>query len=123
MDTRDKVAGIHPLSVRKGDVISNTVPFAVDTLPECLEKESNDSPQAAQPVTLPVIVNGRIDRPGDWDVFRIGGRAGQEVVAEVTARRLGSPLDSVLELTDAAGTPRCKPVRLGTQPGAKSKSN
>ena len=57
----------------------------------------------AQPVTLPVIVNGRIDRPGDWDVFRFEGRAGQRIVAEVRARRLDSPLDSVLKLTDAAG--------------------
>jgi len=103
MDTRDKVAGVHPLSVRKGDTISNAVPFAVDTLPECLEKESNDSPSAAQRVTLPVIVNGRMNRPGDWDVFRIEGRAGEQLIAEVTARRLASPLDSVLELTDAAG--------------------
>jgi hypothetical protein len=50
-----------------------------------------------------VIVNGRIDRPGDWDVFRIEGRAGEQIVAEVTARKLASPVDSVLELTDAAG--------------------
>ena len=103
MDAKDKAPGIHPLSVRKGDTISNTVPFAVDTLPECLDKESNDSSSAAQRVTLPVIVNGRIDRSGDWDVFRVEGRAGQQVVAEVTARRLASPLDSVLELTDASG--------------------
>jgi len=50
-----------------------------------------------------VTVNGRIDRPGEWDVFRFDGRAGQTVVAEVYARRLDSPLDSVLRLTDAAG--------------------
>jgi hypothetical protein len=103
VDARDKAPGIHPLSVRKGGTTSNRVPFAVDTLPECLEAESNDAPPAAQRVTLPVIVNGRIDRPGDWDVFRVEGRAGQQVVAEVTARRLDSPLDSVLELTDADG--------------------
>ena len=36
MDAKDKAPGIYPLSVRKGDMISNTVPFAVDTLPECL---------------------------------------------------------------------------------------
>lgn len=82
---------------------SNTVPFAIDTLPELLEKEPNDAPSAAQPVTLPTIVNGRTDRPGDRDVFRFTGRAGQQVVAEVNARRLDSPVDSVLELTDAAG--------------------
>ncbi len=103
MDTSDRVAGIRPLSVRQGDTVSNTVPFAVDTLPECLDEEPNDAPTETQRVTLPTIVNGRIDRPGGWDVFRIEGRAGEQVVAEVTARRLASPLDSVLELTDAAG--------------------
>ena len=103
MDARDKVPGTHPLSVRTGDAISNTVPFAIDTLPESLEKEPNDSPPTAQPVTLPMIINGRVDRPGDWDVFRVEGRAGEQVIAEVDARRLDSPLDSVLELTDADG--------------------
>jgi len=103
MDAKDMTPGIHPLSVRKGDMTSNTMPFAVDTLPECLEREPNDSTQTAQAVTLPVIVNGRIDRSGDWDVFRLEGRAGQEIIAEVNARRLESPLDSVLEFLDAAG--------------------
>jgi hypothetical protein len=95
--------GIHPLSVSKEDRLSNPVPFAVDTLPECLEQEPNNSIAAAQAVTLPIIVNGRIDKPGDWDVFRFDGRAGDTVVAEVNARRLDSPLDSVLKLTDASG--------------------
>ena len=72
-------------------------------MPECLEQEPNNSIATAQPVTLPIIVNGRIDQPGDWDVFRFEGRAGDTVVAEVYARRLDSPLDSVLKLTDAAG--------------------
>lgn len=102
MDARDKATGVYPISVREGDLLSNTVPFAVDPLPELLEKEPNDR-ATAQPVTLPVIVSGRIDRPGDWDVFRFAGRAGQQVVAEVNARRLDSPVDSVLELTDSAG--------------------
>ena len=44
-----------------------------------------------------------IYQPGDWDVFRFDGRAGEEIVAEVSARRLNSPLDSLLRLTDAAG--------------------
>jgi hypothetical protein len=102
-DAREQPAGVHPLSVRKGPWISNVVPFALDTLPECLEQEPNDAPAGAQRVSLPIIVNGRIDRPRDCDVFSFEGRTGQEIVAEVLARRLDSPLDSVLKLSDAAG--------------------
>ncbi len=91
------------ISVREGDMISNRVPFAVDTLPEAMEEEPNHSFETAQPVAPPVIINGRVDQPGDWDVFRVEGRAGQRIIAEVYARRLDSPVDSLLELTDAAG--------------------
>ncbi len=49
------------------------------------------------------MVNGRIATPGEQDFFRIDARAGEEIIAEVFARRLDSPLDSVLRLTDAAG--------------------
>jgi hypothetical protein len=95
--------GIYPLAVRREDGIVNRLPFAVDDLPECLEKEPNNTIAEAQAVTLPIIVNGRVDQPGDWDVFRFEGHAGDAVVAEVYARRLDSPLDSVLKLTDASG--------------------
>jgi hypothetical protein len=79
------------------------LPPAVAGLPEVIEKEPNDSPKIAQKIKLPVLVSGRVDKPGDWDVFAFEGRAGDQIVAEVYARRLGSPLDSVLKLTDAAG--------------------
>jgi hypothetical protein len=103
MDTKGKKPGVYPVSVRVKGLVSNQVPFVVDTLPECLEKEPNNELQNAQKVTLPIIVNGRIDQPGDWDVFSFTARAGSQVVAEVYARRLDSPLDSVLKLTDAQG--------------------
>ncbi len=103
MDAKDKAPGTYMLSDGRADAASNRVPFAVDTLPECLEKKPNDRPETAQAVTLPIIVNGRIAAPGDVGFFRFEGHAGDEVVAEVYARRLNSPLDSVLTLTDAAG--------------------
>jgi hypothetical protein len=102
-ESKHKAAGSYPISIRNGPWVSNLVPFVVDTLPERFEKEPNDQPKTAQRIKLPLIVNGRIDRPGDWDVFRLEGHAGEEIVAEVFARRLGSPLDSVLKLTDAGG--------------------
>ncbi len=83
--------------------VSNRLPFALDTLPECFEQEPNDDPAHAQAVKLPIIINGRIDRPDDWDVFKFVGRAGEKIVAEVMARRLDSPLDSMLKITDANG--------------------
>lgn len=95
--------GIYPVFVRKGTWVSNHAPFKVDDLPETLEQEPNDTPANAQAVKLPIIVNGRIDKPGDCDVFRFGGSAGEQIVAEVYARRLDSPLDSVLKLSDASG--------------------
>jgi hypothetical protein len=103
MDAGDKVPGIYPLSKREGEWLSNPALFAVTTLPECLEQEPNNEPGTAQSVTLPIIVNGRIDQPGDVDMFRFKGGAGSQIVAEIYARRLNSPLDSVLKLTDADG--------------------
>ena len=102
-DARDLAPGVYPLAARTETNMSNLVPFAVDALPECLSQGMNHSQAVAQKVTLPIIVNGRIDKPGQWDVFRFAGRAGEEIVAETIARRLDSPLDSVLRLTDAAG--------------------
>jgi hypothetical protein len=103
VDATGHAAGILPICVHNNKLISNYVPFALDSLPECLEQEPNDDPAHAQPITLPMIVNGRIDRPGDIDVFRFEGHAGQKIIAQVDARKLGSPLDSILRLTDADG--------------------
>ncbi|MHC4692345.1 MAG: PPC domain-containing protein [Planctomycetota bacterium] len=103
LDTNDKEPGIVPVSLKKKELVSNRVPFAVDTLPECTENEGNNNHTQAQKIKLPVIVNGRIDKPGDCDVFGFKGKEGEKIVAEVYARRLNSPLDSVLKLTNANG--------------------
>ncbi len=95
--------GVHLIAANKDGVVSNVVPFALDTLPECFDEESNNDSSHAQKVELPIIVNGRIDHQDDWDVFQIAGHRGDRIVAEVTARRLDSPLDSMLKITDATG--------------------
>jgi len=100
---KDAKPGKHLIAATDGKLISNYVPFAVGTLPECMDKEPNDEPAKAQKVTLPIIVNGRADRPGDWDVFEVEGKAGETIVAEVHARRLGSPFDSFVKVTGADG--------------------
>jgi hypothetical protein len=95
--------GVHWLTANRKGIVSNRLPFVLETLPEVSEEEPNDTTTNAQNVTLPVIVNGRVNPAGDWDVFQFTGRSNEAVVAEVQARRLDSPVDSVLKLTDAAG--------------------
>jgi len=77
--------------------------LAVDGWPEVTEREPNDDESDAMEVILPVILNGKIDAPGDRDLYRFEAAAGETLVAEVHARRLGSPLDSLLRLLDATG--------------------
>jgi hypothetical protein len=81
----------------------NPVPFAVDELSEIFADGKNHSGETAQAVTLPVNINGHVSQPGETEVFKFDGKAGQPIVAEVVARRLDSPLDSFLRLTDSAG--------------------
>jgi len=103
LDTRPGTDPIRHAVLRRGRRPSNEVTYAVDTLPDCTETEPNDDAKTAQRIELPRIVNGRIAAPGDVDIFAFEGRAGDTIVAEVQARRLRSPLDSLLRLTDAAG--------------------
>jgi hypothetical protein len=102
-DPKIKAGEVVPISVHNQAGVSNSVPFAIDALPEVLAQDGVGRREKAQKIKLPVIVNGRIAHPGDSQYFRFDGHAGDQIVAEVMARRLDSPLDSVLRLTDAAG--------------------
>jgi hypothetical protein len=103
MDVRKGDVGVHPAFVTVGSFVSNRLPFVAGDLPETVEREPNNHASEAAKVVLPLVVNGRIQAPGDVDLFSFVGRAGDRVVAEVTARRLGSPLDSTLELLEGQG--------------------
>ena len=95
--------GLHSVPGVSNGFFTGDVVFAVDDLPEVSEHEPNNGPSSALSVTLPVIINGRIDGPGDVDMFTFDCRAGENVVAEVVARRLNSPLDSYLKIFDSHG--------------------
>ncbi len=81
---------------------------AIGKYPEIREREGNDAKATAQPLRAPVTVNGRIQaRTGsaDTDLFRVTMTKGQTLVAQIAAQRLGSTLDSLLEVLDASGRP------------------
>ena len=56
-------------------------------------------------ISVPVTINGRIDKPGVENRYRFHASKNEQLVFEVNARRLGSDLDSYLEILDAKGQP------------------
>jgi hypothetical protein len=103
VNTREMGTGIHNYSVSSNGLISNMAPLAVDDLPEVVQTTTNNAANIIQEVGLPVIVNGFITHAGSWNGYRFKGKAGQSVIAEVVARRVDSPMDSVLRLVDSQG--------------------
>ena len=99
-----QATGLHTLGLGRCAAATGDVQVAVDDLPECVETEPNNTLHQAQPVTLPIIVNGRIAQASDEDWVRFTAKAGTPVVIEVVARRLRSPLDGMLQLFSADGT-------------------
>ncbi|MGA4645029.1 hypothetical protein [Limisphaera sp. 4302-co] len=95
--TRDLEPGLQRVPLRSEGFELGHAWVQLDTLPESWETEPKDHSAEAPLLQLPCIVNGRVGAPGDVDLHRFRGRAGQTVVLEVWARRLGSPLDARLE--------------------------
>jgi hypothetical protein len=94
----DDSPAVRYVDVKQGGIVSNALPFAVGDYPEVEEREPNDKFSDAMRVPVPVTINGRIDRPDDEDHFVFSAKAGERLVLEVYARRLDSPLDSILTL-------------------------
>ncbi len=82
----------------------NQLRLALGAEPEVDSAASNRSALGAQAVGVPVTINGRIDGPVE-NFYRFHARQGQKLVIEVNARRLGSDLDSFVEVLDGNGHP------------------
>ena len=97
--------GVHDLATALGSTASvgPMIRLAVDDLPVVPEKEPNNTGAQSQPITLPSVVYGQIGRPGDADLYAVRGKKGDRLVADVMARRLGSPLDSLVSILDSKG--------------------
>ena len=62
------------------------------------------APDSAQVVALPVVLDGRLVHD-TADHYRFAAKKGEKVVIEVMSARLGSGLDSSLDILDADGGP------------------
>ena len=84
----------------------NEVKLALGDHPEIESQGHNTAPEKAQTVDLPLTINGRIaesEKQGHY--FRFKAKKDQAVLVDVNAARLGSKLDSVVDVLDAAGKP------------------
>jgi hypothetical protein len=101
----DAAPGLYWLRFYDAEGAAAPLPFLVDTLAETIEQEPNDSPQLPQTLPGPAtVVNGRLQKRGDVDVFAVGLTEGQTLVAALEAHRtLGSPVDAVLQIVSPRG--------------------
>ncbi len=112
--TSDVVRVFRLPALAKGDVLlfpqlgESTTPsphrLRISPLTSILEVEPNDRRLAdALAREIPAALNGVIENPNDVDIFRLRAEPGQMLNVRVFASEYGSPLDSVVELTDAQG--------------------
>lgn len=65
-------------------------------------------------VKVPGTADGILAKPGDAGTVRFTARKGDKFVVEANAQRLGSPVDPVVEVLDAAGKPVPRAVLRAT---------
>jgi hypothetical protein len=81
----------------------NPVTLLYADVPLTVEQEPNDSAEKAQPLTLPTVVSGRFDKPGDADWYQFHLKAGQSVDFMLYCERLEMMGDPFLLVMDAKG--------------------
>jgi hypothetical protein len=96
-------APLRLVSLAQNGLRSNALPFAVGDQREMRVTEANQAFDRASKVEVPVTLNGRIRQTGEAHYFRFAAKQGQRFIMEVQARRLGSPLDSILTLFNSRG--------------------
>jgi hypothetical protein len=108
--TADAPLGERELRVATPRGVSSTGLLVVGDEPEAREAEPNDTAAAAQRVTLPVTMNGRIQAGEDVDQYRFTARAGEQIACCVLAARMEDKIhdlqehfDPILVLRDGAG--------------------
>jgi len=72
---------------------------------------ASDTIEKATPIGVPASVNSRLwrsSRPNETGLahfYRFAAKKGQRLIVETQARRLGSPIDTEIEITDLQGKP------------------
>src|SRR5262245_28516033 len=98
----DAAAGVRYWQLSTAQGATPAMKFVVGDLPEIVEQEIAGDPLPVE-VKLPVTINGRIFPREDVDIWTFHARQGEAITCEVQAARIGSPLDTHLEVLDVQG--------------------
>lgn len=99
--------------------VSNAVPVVSTDMFETPEVEPNEKVNEATAVIVPVTCSGKFDSVSDVDGYRFEGQAGHRLVFQITASKLGSPVDTYLTLKDRAGAVIARDDDGGGMPDAR----
>jgi hypothetical protein len=98
----DCPVGVYWIRLHTEDGISTARPFVVGCLAEHVESAESTKGQLLP--TSRSVVNGRLRKGGEVDVYFVDLRAGETLVADVLAQRiLGSPMDASLQIVSPDG--------------------
>ena len=99
---KDVPVGVSAVQLAATNGVSDLHLFMIDDLPNVTKNGTNKTMASAQELKLPVAVDGNCEETS-FDYYAFRAKKGQRVSVEVVANRLGSPLDPVVRLLDAAG--------------------
>lgn len=111
MTVKAGVEGTQTVAIDAKNMRTRGMPkLRVNNLPNISEVEGNDEVKTAQLVTLPVTVNGILDKGGavagpDVDCYAFDAKAGQTWIIETLAAMAGSPADTKIEVLHPDGKP------------------
>jgi hypothetical protein len=97
--------GNEPQTLSMNGIRTNPIDVDLGDIPEFQEKEPNDTPETANAVTAPGVLNGRIGKPGDVDTWSFKVQKGERFELRLQAQGLGSPLFGILQVGFSAGKP------------------
>src|SRR5207247_2962553 len=94
--------GLQSWPIGLGQVL-NPITLIYADAPVTREHEPNDTAETAQEITLPTVISGRFDKPGDVDWYVFQAKAGERVAIDLLCERMEMPGDPFVIISDAKG--------------------
>jgi hypothetical protein len=93
--------------------IANLFSVHVESQRAIVKATDRETPQK---IVMPVTITGRLDRPGDIDIYEINAKKGEKLLFRIESRTLGFPLDPILRLQgpDGKTLAQAKAAAIGT---------